>query len=436
MNLRAVFALAGSLLLTACSTTTHRTIPVPRVDHHQHLLGPTALPAREVLLPVVDVPPELQRLLDARARLYANAKSAADLAGVFTPDATLLTWNRPSRWVRGEADLLEVLNRVAPLPYRFRAHAFDLGISHGSVSGIVEAGAPEAQYALDFLCAVRKGDDGEWRIASESTTIRHAPPLYRRPITAEKLIADLDAAGIERALVLSVAFWLTDHDEVRAENDWVAAQVAKFPGRLVMACSVNPLRDFAIAELERCSAFPSSRAFKLHFADSNVDLANPGHLQTLERFFAAANRLRMPLVIHLKPRTPYARPEVEMILDRLIAAAPAIPIQIAHLAGDGPGIDAADALAAFADARAAGDPRTRNLYFDVGGLVTKEMPAEQAQLMVTLMRRIGLERVLYASDGQPPNATTAEHWTQIRVKLPLTDRELRTLAGNVAPYMR
>lgn len=173
-----------------------RTTFAPAVDHHQHILGPTALPPRETLLPFVDAPPELERLLQARAKIYANAKSASDLADVFTTDATMLTWNRPSRWVRGETDLLDVVNRVVPQPYHFRPHAYDLGTSHGSVSGIVEVGTTDGgQYALDFLWGVRKGTDGLWRIASESTTIRYAPPHYRKPITAEKVVADLDAAG-------------------------------------------------------------------------------------------------------------------------------------------------------------------------------------------------------------------------------------------------
>lgn len=64
------------------------------------------------------------------------------------------------------------------------------------------------------------------------------------------------------------------------------------------------------------------------------------------------------------------------------------------------------------------------------------MRADQAQLMAARMREIGFDRLLYASDGQPPNAPTAEHWPQIRLKLPLTDRERRILAENVAPYMR
>ena len=46
------------------------------------------------------------------------------------------------------------------------------------------------------------------------------------------------------------------------------------------------------------------------------------------------------------------------------------------------------------------------------------------------MRRIGFDRLLYASDGPP-----LESWLAFR-KLPLTEEEFRSIAGNVAPYLR
>jgi hypothetical protein len=62
-------------------------------------------------------------------------------------------------------------------------------------------------HELNFLFALQKGRDGLWRIAADSTTEK-TPPNYSEPLTADKLIADLDAAGIQRAAVLSEAFQL------------------------------------------------------------------------------------------------------------------------------------------------------------------------------------------------------------------------------------
>jgi hypothetical protein len=59
--------------------------------------------------------------------------------------------------------------------------------------------------------------------------------------SAERLIADLDAAHIQRAVVLSTAYWFAspriqreagadEHADVSAENDWTAHEAERFPG--------------------------------------------------------------------------------------------------------------------------------------------------------------------------------------------------------------
>ncbi|HET9868281.1 MAG TPA: amidohydrolase family protein, partial [Nitrospira sp.] len=319
----------------------------------------------------------------------------------------------------------------------------------GYVSGTVtwEEGQ-SLSHVMNFMMAIRKASDGSWRIAAEQATEKTAP-RYPKPITATALLDQMDDAGIERAIVLSVAFWMggrftenpvdemtKQYDLVKAENDWTRDQVAAFPERLVMACSANIHRDYAVDELERCSRFPEAKAFKLHFADSDVDLRKPEHLAKVRKFFKTANDLRVPIIVHFGPRFDYDRQYVELFLSQVMIVAPDIVVQIAHLGGDGPGLTSPQGTAAWAEVMQAGDPRTKNIYFDFAGLVTKNMSAEEAAMMVTRMRQIGLSRILYSSDGQPPNKPTAEHWTQTRRKLPLTVAELKFLAANVAPYMR
>jgi predicted TIM-barrel fold metal-dependent hydrolase len=433
---------------TKLATLRARARIVPRVDHHQHILGPTAMPSAPARLPTILVPQEIDRLLAERGRIYANAKSSADLDGIFSKNAQALSWRRPSMWVRGDSGLMTVLNAVMQQTYRYEPNALLLGDSVGWVAGVVsvipKTGKPVA--ALDFLLGLQKRD-GAWRISAEATTVKTAP-LYAAPITADKVVSDLDDAGIERAIILTAAFWIgtrfsdpademtKEYDAVRAENDWAAEQVARHPDRLVMACSVNVLRAYAVRELERCAKLPQVKAFKLHFGDADVDLNNASHLAKVRLFFKAANDHRLPIIVHLAPRRPYGAKEVEIFLSQVMSEAPDIPVQIAHLGGDGPRLDSPDATMAFARARAAKDPRTRNLYFDFAGLGGKNMDAKEAQLMAQRMREIGLDHVFYGSDGQPPNGPVAEHWLYMRSRLPLTNDELTILANNVAPSMR
>ena len=89
--------------------------------------------------------------------------------------------------------------------------------------------------------------------------------IWSAPVfSAKALIAQLDDAGIRNATLLSVAYLFGDdrlhiEDEqakVQAENDWTSQQVSLYPQRLIGFCGVNPLRTYAIAELERCRKLP------------------------------------------------------------------------------------------------------------------------------------------------------------------------------------
>ncbi len=274
---------------------------------------------------------------------------------------------------------------------------------------------------------------------------------YSQPITAERLIADLDKAGIKHALVLSEAFWIggpgggkvqrlapakDQATAVQLENDWTAKQVARYPDRLLMACGINPLDAWAIAELERCSRIPVVHAMKLNVGEGgdNIDLHDPAQVSRLRDFFAAANARRMPIVIHLGSRGGFGRPEVRTFLHEIVSAAPDIPVQIAHLSS---GFQSPEALSEFADARARHDPLARNLYFDLSVGRFKDIDPALGQFIADAIRKLGLEHVLYASDEQPgdQHVPTDVHWKEIG-ELPLTSQEFRAIADNVAPYMR
>jgi predicted TIM-barrel fold metal-dependent hydrolase len=269
------------------------------------------------------------------------------------------------------------------------------------------------------------------------------------PVAADRLIAQLDDAGIQRAAVLSLAYAYGSpslsggNDEyalVRGENDWTSQQVAKYPDRLRALCSVNPLKEYALAELERCATIPNLRyGLKLHLANSQLDLRNPAHVELLRRTFRAANERRMAIVVHLWTGRAYGQADAEVFLRDVLPEAPDIPIQIAHLAGAGPGLDRASqkALAVFADAISSTDPRTRNIYFDVTTSVTMQTSAEDARFIAARLRQIGLRRILYGSDmAIGGNPTPRQGWAAFRGTLPLTEGEFTTIANNVAPYMR
>jgi predicted TIM-barrel fold metal-dependent hydrolase len=136
-------------------------------------------------------------------------------------------------------------------------------------------------------------------------------------LTAADLTAHLDAAGIRRAVVLSAGYIFASpsrnvedaYAKVRAENDWVGAQVALYPQRLRAFCGLNPLSDYALDELARCAKDPNLRhGLKLHFGNSDVQLENPEHAAQVRRVFQAAGERGMAIVVHTRASLSKKRP--------------------------------------------------------------------------------------------------------------------------------
>jgi len=270
-------------------------------------------------------------------------------------------------------------------------------------------------------------------------------------ISARDLVALLDAAGVQRALVLSMGYtWgkasrapvENEYEHVKAENDWTAKQVAEYPNRLRALCSFNPLKEYALTELTRCSQDPQLRyGLKLHFGNSDVDFDNPEKVAQVKKVFAAASGYRMPILVHmhasLDMKRKYGADQARVFLNELLPAALNVPVQIAHLAGAGSYDDTTDAaLSVFADAITKHDARMKNVWFDASAVVRPEMPPAELQRITARIRQVGVDRVLFGSDAATaPAAYPKAAWETFQ-RLPLTPAEFRTIAGNVAPYMK
>jgi predicted TIM-barrel fold metal-dependent hydrolase len=280
-------------------------------------------------------------------------------------------------------------------------------------------------------------------------------------LTAKDVIALLDAAGIKKGVLLSIAYAYgrpgrepqNEYQKVKEENDWVGAQAALYPKRLVAFCGFNPLKDYAIAELARCAKDPNTRrGIKLHFGNSDVQMENPEHIEKLKTVFRAANANRMSIVVHLRASIsldrPYGAEQARAFLEQLMPLANDITVQIAHLGGSGPGFDDPKADA-FMDAlvervygtaeqkiRQLAIRNAKNLWFDVASAAHPSNTPELSARLAKRIRQIGAGRILYGTDtALGGNLPPVGSWAEFK-KLNLTKKELVTIARNRAPYLK
>lgn len=262
------------------------------------------------------------------------------------------------------------------------------------------------------------------------------------------LVRELDAAGIERAVVLSVGYSfaderkaLTDPDRLtREQNDWTSGEVARNARRLIGFCSANPLRPVALEELERCLGLPGMIGIKLHFGNAGISLRDPAHLARMRQVFALAERRRAPVLVHMRARggTNYGAEDAHIFLDKIVPVAADIEIVVAHLGASSPGYPPQndEVMAVFAAAVERKDPRMANLYFDVAANVNAEMTPAVAALVAQRIRQVGTRRVLYGSDLNPPGGSIGKGWEIFRTTIPLTAAELQQIANNRTRFVR
>lgn len=317
-----------------------------------------------------------------------------------------------------------------------------------------------ARFALRFILfslvllaparAQQPTGDFHQHLFSDAIVKLAGPEAGLAPLPAQELVALLDAADIKRAVLLSTAYMYgspqrrldDEYAQVEAENDWTGAQAARFPGRLLAFCSVNPLKEYALAEIARCAGEPRlTHGIKLHLGNSDVQLDRPEHAARLRQVFAAANDKGMAIVVHLRAnigkKRPYGARQARIFLEQVLPAAPDVVVQVAHLGGTGPGFEdppSREVLAVLADAVQRKQPATGKLWFDVASIVQPDIRPEAAALLVQRLRQIGMGRVLYGTDAaQGGNLRPREGWAAFR-KLPLREAELARIAGNVPPY--
>ncbi len=239
----------------------------------------------------------------------------------------------------------------------------------------------------------------------------------------------------------------SDGDEranVERENDFVAGLANQHPGKLFAFAGVNPLREYAAAELVRCRRELGMYGLKLHFASSGVSLRNPSHLARVKEILALASAEGMPVILHFhNQREDFGEADVGLLVDSVLAPAPPLELYLAHLGTSG-GFNHLTRGIIRRFAEALNDRRTlahHTIWFDISAVALTEeteqvpplSPADFADLS-GMLTELGLERVVFGTDYPVFNSTA--YLAALAANTTLTREELVAIAENASPRAR
>jgi predicted TIM-barrel fold metal-dependent hydrolase len=275
------------------------------------------------------------------------------------------------------------------------------------------------------------------RRVGECLPSNHPPAVY-----AADAVRALDDANVSKGVILSCAYLfglpslhLSAKDiakRTRMENEFTAAEVAKYPARLVGFLSVNPLQDSALDEIRHWQGSRLLIGLKLHFTASAVNIRSEQDRKKVARVLSEAAAEHLPVVIHLGGGA-FNADDAELFIKDVLPSAGDSWVQIAHVGGGLPRRDGNNlgVLRAFANHIEKDDVVTRHLLFDLSYVPAPDESAQLAAGFTREIRRIGMPRFLFGSDF---NVLTPKKEMRDLRKLGLTNEEWKTLQNNCAPW--
>jgi predicted TIM-barrel fold metal-dependent hydrolase len=207
------------------------------------------------------------------------------------------------------------------------------------VSVLLIGATPNIASAQTGLVAPGAALDVHTHIASQFLT-DHFTGGGTPAVGADELVAVLDEANVARAIILSAGYFgegagLPDDTNMVPENDYVAAEVAKYPDRLIGFCGINPRFNGAVAEVDRCLSLPGMVGIKLHLEGSAVNLTRPEDAAGLSAVFDRIAERDVPVLIHVSDELG-GTPDNQRwaALAEILGVHPKVRVAHAHCAGN------------------------------------------------------------------------------------------------------
>ena len=211
--------------------------------------------------------------------------------------------------------------------------------------------------------------------------------LYRNPkariVGAAELIAAMDAAGVDKAVVVG---WPWQSNDVCIEqNTWLMEVTRQYPNRLIALCTVQPNAGAtAIRELRRCIENGMAGAGELNADGQGFQLDDVGFLNLAR----AAVELHKPLMLHTNEPVGHSYPGNGQLslaaIYALVKALPDLRLVLAHWGGGFP----------FYELMPEVRQASQNVFYDTAASPLLYTP----KIFRTVVHIVGVDKVLFGSD--------------------------------------
>ncbi len=224
-------------------------------------------------------------------------------------------------------------------------------------------------------------------------------------------------------------------EKVKGENDYLAFAKLKYPNKIKAFYGIDPLQEFALAEIERCHKGLNLDGIKLHNNASQVYLTEQVHLEKVKAVFEYASYNRIPILMHFDNSHPkFGKTDVRILADSVLTGLEYVNLQIAHFGTSG-GFNqkTKETLDAFIELFQSNHPISKQtITFDISAVCLDKDAEGVSKLtnkdfdeLAEYSRRLGFDRIVFGTDY--PLYRSDKYLNLLRTKLQLTKDEVAEL---------
>ncbi|KAG1654431.1 hypothetical protein GQR58_025056 [Nymphon striatum] len=226
-----------------------------------------------------------------------------------------------------------------------------------------------------------------------------------------------------------------EYVKVKMENDFLFESAKKHKIKTRPFFAVDPLKDYAIEEIERCLQINDSSGLKLHFSSSQVYLTEPEHLKKIQSIFKIASENNVPVLLHFDNWHPkFGRPDVEILADQILKNLEPINLTIAHFGTSG-GFNqkTKNILETFIELFEKDRiPKRHKILFDISAVAldkdsegVKKLTEDEFKELKIYCDKIGYDKIIFGTDY--PLYNSKEYFDILKTKLNLSKSELQEI---------